>query len=224
VTDDRKSSILAGALLLAGIGAGIMSVVPSVEDPEYLLLVSSNEHEVLRGAFFQFLMAPAYVGFALALYPALRRRAPALALGFVGLRFIAAAFIIFAAVSLPLFVILSRAFVQAGAPESSHFQTIGELMRTGRDLVNHVAMIVSVSLGGLILYALLFRLRLVPRWLAVWGLVATVLAIAASLSVLFGMVPVISPIYLGMNAPIAVHELVFAVVLIAKGLDTTPRV
>jgi hypothetical protein len=84
--------------------AGVFSVVPSVDDPGYLLKVADSRPEVLRGAFFQLLMAPAHLGFALALYPVLRRHHPGLALGFVGCRLVAVAFILCGAISLPLFV------------------------------------------------------------------------------------------------------------------------
>ncbi len=221
--EDRSPSVWAGALILFGMLAGAMSVVPSVESPGYLISASANHHDVFRGTLFQLLMAPAYVGFALLLYPRLRQLEPALALGFVGLRFVAAAFVILAASILPLFVVLSEAFVQAGAPEQSHYQTIGELMRQGRDLINHVAMIVSVSLSGIFLYALLYRQLLVPPWLALWGMTSANLAIAASLLVLLGVLPVISVTYLALNTPMALQELLLAALLIAKGLHSPPE-
>jgi Domain of unknown function (DUF4386) len=218
-SNERRAAIIAGIFVLLGMAAGIFSVVPSVDDPGYLLKVADSGPEVMRGAFFQLLMAPAYLGFALALYPVLRRHHPDLALGFVGCRLVAVTFILCGVISLPLFVTLSRAFIAAGAPEGSQFQVIGELMRTARDLVNHVAMIVALSLGALLFNLLLLRSRLLPAWLAAWGLAGATLAIAASLTVLFGFLPVVSPIYLGMNGPMAVQELVLALLLIVKGLN-----
>ncbi|MBI4917253.1 MAG: DUF4386 domain-containing protein [Acidobacteria bacterium] len=221
--NERRAAIVAGICVLAGMIAGVFSVVPSVDDPGYLLNVADAWPEVLRGAFFQLLMAPAYLGFALALYPVLRRHDPALAVGFIGSRFVAVAFILCGAIILPLFVTLSRAFLQAGAPEGSAFQVLGELLRTWRDLVNHVAMVIASSLGALLFNLLLLRTRLLPAWLAAWGLAGAALAVAASLLVLFGSVPVVSSLYLVMNAPMAAQELVLALLLVVKGFGPAPR-
>jgi hypothetical protein len=217
-SNERRAALVAGIFVLLGMAAGVFSVVPSVDDPEYLRIVADRWPEVLRGAFFQLLMVPAYLGFALALYPVVRRHDPALAVGFVGCRFVAVAFILCGAIGLPLFIALSRAFVQAGAPAGSQFQVIGELMRTARDLVNHVAMVIALSAGALLFDLMLLRTRLLPVWLAAWGLAAATLTIAASLLVLLGVVPVVSPTYLMMNGP-----MVLALVLIVKGLNPVPR-
>jgi hypothetical protein len=113
---------------------------------------------------------------------------------------------------------LSQAFVKAGAPEASDFQTIGELLRTGRDLVNHVGMILVFSIGGLMFYALLYQTKLVPRWLSGWGMVGTAVAIAASLLFMVRVVDLVTSVYL--NFPLALQEMVFAVWLLVRGFNS----
>jgi hypothetical protein len=90
------------------------------------------------------------------------------------------------------------------------FHTIGDLMRSGRDLLNHVGMILALSLGGFLFYALLFRDQLIPRWLSVWGLVGVLMAVLASLLVMFGVSRVRSKAYVLLTVPIAVQETVLA--------------
>jgi len=53
----------------------------------------------------------------------------------------------------------------------------------------------------------------------VWGLLGVVLAIVASLLVLFDLVAVVTPTYLAFNIPLVCQEFVFACWLIAKGFD-----
>lgn len=216
---DRKAAITAGAFLIAGMVAGLLSVVPSIEDPDYLEEVFANKSQVPRGAFFQFLMVPAYVGFALSLYPVLRRYSESLSLGFVGFRVIAGAFHLVGVVLLLLFLPLSQEFARAGAPDSSYFQTLGGLLRAGRDLVNHVAMILALSMSNLILYYAFYRTRLVPQWLSGWGLAGSTLTISASLLLVFRLTGVTAPVYIVLNLPLALQEMVVAVWLILKGLD-----
>jgi hypothetical protein len=118
-----------------------------------------------------------------------------------------------------LLLTLSQEFVKAGAPVSSHFQTIGELLRTGRDLVNHVGVILVLSMGGMMFYYLLYQTKLVPRWLAGWGLVGTAVAIVASFLFMLRVIDLMTSVY--MDFPLALQEMVFAVWLIAKGVNVT---
>lgn len=220
----KKTAVIAGVLMIIGTVAGLLSVVPSIEDPDYLEKVSENTDQVLRGAFFQFLMVPAYIGFALSLYPILRRYSDNLSLGFVGFRIIAGAFHIIGVIILLLFLPLSQEFVQAGAPDSSYFQTLGELLRAGRDLVNHVALILALSMGNLMLYHIFYRSKLIPRWLSGWGLVGVTLTISASLLLMVRFVGVTTPTYIILNLPLALQEMVLAVWLIVKGFNSSATV
>ncbi len=221
MNSNRKIAIIAGVLVIVGMVAGVLSVVSVVDGSDYLIKVSANENQVMTGAFFQFIMIPAYIGFALALYPILRKYNEGLALGFVGFRFVAGMFHLIGVIILPLFMILSQEFIKAGAPDPSFFQTLGGLLRAGRDLVNHVAMILSLSLGSLMFFYVLYQSKLVPRWLSGWGFVGTTLTILASFFVLFRLIDVVTPIYIILNLPLALQEMVMAVWLIAKGFNTS---
>lgn len=221
---DRKATTLAGSFYLLGILAGILSISYAVDDPGYLVKAASNENGVLIAGFFHFLMAPLYVGIAVVLYPILKEFSPGLALGFVSFRLIAGVFVIMGVVILLSILSLSREFVKAGTPDLSYFHIIGGLLQNGRDLVNHVAMILSVSTGGLMFYYLLYRTRLVPRWLSGWGIMGAMLAMAASMLYFFRLIGIITPMYLILNIPMALQEIIFAVWLIARGFDQTADV
>lgn len=216
---DRLAAILAGALYFLGLVAGVLSVVPVIDLPDYLTQVSAHSGQVTWGAFFQFLMMAAYVGTAIALYPILKRHNEGLALGYVGCRLVAATFVAIGVILLLLLLTLSQEFIKAGAPASSHFQTIGEILRTGRDLVNHVGMILVLSMGGLLFSFLLYQSNLVPRWLSGWGLAATAVTIVGSLLFMFRAVELLTSVFT--NLPLALQEVVFAVWLLAKGLDSS---
>lgn len=216
---DRTATILAGVLYFLGLVAGVLSVVPVVDPPDYLVQISANAGQITSGAFFQFLMTAAYVGMAITLYPILKKYNESLALGYVGFRLVAAAFIVIGVILLFLLLALSREFIKSGAPNPSHFQTIGELLRTGRDLVNHVGMIVVLSMGGLLFYYLLYRTKLVPRWLSGWGLVGTAATITASFLFMFHAIDLFTSVYI--DFPLALQEMVFAVWLLAKGFNSS---
>ncbi len=221
MNSNRKVAAVAGWLYVLGFITGILSVAYAVDAPDYLVKAAANANEVMTAAFFHLMMAPAYVGIAIALYPVLRQYHPHLAFGFASFRVIAGGFVILGVIFLLQILTLSQEFVRAAAPEAAYFQTLGVMLQTGRDLVNHIAMILAVSLSGLMYYALLYQKRLVPRWLSGWGLAGTTLTIFATLLVMFRLISIITTSYLVLNIPMALQEIVLAVWLIVKGFSQT---
>jgi len=73
---------------------------------------------------------------------------------------------------------------------------------------------IAFSLGALMFYYLFYQSRLIPRWLSVWGLAGAVLYVAAPLLDMLGHGFGI------LQAPLAVAEIVLAVWLIARGLNS----
>lgn len=213
----RRGATTAGVLVFAGMAAGLMSVVPVLEQDDYFGALPTRSTEVVSGALFQVLMIPAYAGFALALYPSLRRVSAGLAAGFLGFRLMACSFHLLAAAMLPLLLSLAQGYGTA-APDGATYEIVAETLRRARDLVNHVAVIVSLGLGDLLLFTLLYRWRLVPRWLSLWGLCGAGLAILASLLVLSQALEVVAAPYLSLNAPLALQSLVLGAWLIGRGL------
>ncbi|MFF4415757.1 DUF4386 domain-containing protein [Streptosporangium sp. NPDC001559] len=217
---NRRAAAVAGTLVIVSMIAGVLSIVPALEEPRPLALVSAHESQVIVGAVAQSIMIPAYVGFALCVYPALRAENEALSLGFLGFRLIAATFHFIGVIILPLFLVLGHEFAEAGASDASRLEVLGELLRTARDLVNHVALIIALSLGDLLLFRVLWRSRSVPRWLSGWGFLGIGAAMSASFLVLLRLTDVATPLYLTMNAPLGLQNLVFAVWLMTRGFTT----
>ena len=219
MNSNRKRTIIAGSLYFIGTIAGVLSIAPAVDASDYLLKASSNANLVLLGALFQFIMTIAYVGFAITLFPILRKYMESLALGFLSFRIIAAVLNIIGFIILLLLLSLSQQFLKSGTPDLSYFQTLGDLLRKGRDFVNHVAMILSTSIGGLMFYLLLFKTKLVPRWLSIWGFTGTLFTIFASILIMFQKIDIITSTYIVLNLPLILLEIVLAIWLIATGID-----
>jgi len=69
-------------------------------------------------------------------------------------------------------------------------------------------------LGGLIFYSLLYRLKLIPNWLSICGVVAMIMLLIANI---FGLLGEGSALMILLAFPIALQEFVLAIWLIAKG-------
>jgi hypothetical protein len=220
MNSNRKATVIAGSLYIAGTVAGVLSISTATDAPDYLVKASANANQVLSSALFQFIMTIAYLGFAIILYPVLRKHIESLALGFLSFRIVAAVLNIAGFICLLLVLSLSQQYVKADTQNLSHFQTLGDLLRAGRDFINHVAMIFATSIGGLLFYLLLYKTKLLPRWLPLWGLFGTILTILASLLVMFRMIDILTSIYMVLNLPLILLEIVLAIWFITKGFDS----
>ncbi|MDO8963955.1 MAG: DUF4386 domain-containing protein [Coriobacteriia bacterium] len=215
----RRAAIAAGVLFLVGTAAGALSIVGAADGADYLRLVAANGTQVTLGALFQCITAAAYVGVAIVLHPVVKRYGPTAAAGFLGFRIAAGVLNMLGALVLLLLFDLSVRYVGAGAPVMSYFQTLGDLLRTTRDGLNHVAMMFVLMAGDAMYYAVLYRAQLVPRWLSLWGFAGLALTVIASVLVLGGVIEVVTPVYAGLMTVLALQQMALAIWLIAKGLD-----
>ncbi|TAL59781.1 MAG: DUF4386 domain-containing protein [Bacteroidetes bacterium] len=220
MNSNRKKTIIAGTLYIIGTIAGILSIAPAIDASDYLLKASANSNQVLIAALFQFIWTIAYAGFAITLYPILRKLMESLATGFLSFRIIAAVLNIIGFIILLLLLSLSQEFVKTGTPDSSYYQTLGDLLRSGRDFMNHIAMILTSCIGSLMFYYLLYQTKLIPHWLSLWGLLGTVFAVFASFLIMFDIIDIITTTYFVLFLPLILLEIVLAIWLIAKGFDS----
>jgi hypothetical protein len=159
----------------------------------------------------------AVVGIPVVMFPILKKYNEALSLGFFSLRFIEAISTIVHSLILLTLLTLSQEFVIAGAPDASHFQTLGTLLLAVR-LGEGVFAGIAFSLGSLMFYYLLYKSKLIPRWLSGWALIGAILFLASSFLPLFGY-GARSMIYILLNVPGGLQEMVLAVWLIVKGFN-----
>ncbi|MCP3775778.1 DUF4386 domain-containing protein [Paenibacillus sp. MZ04-78.2] len=214
----RRSAVITGVLLITGLVTGIFSVVPVIDGADYLVKASTNENQVLVGAFFQLLMVVAYVGIPILMYPILSKHNNGLALGSVAFGIISGVFIIFGVIILLLLLTLSHEFAKVGTLNVSYFQTLGGLLREGRDLVNHVATTLAFVLAMLLFNCIFYQIKLVPRWLSASGLIGSTLSILASLLFMIRFIG-LDATYMMLNSLIAFQQLVLAIWLIIKGFN-----
>jgi hypothetical protein len=109
---------------------------------------------------------------------------------------------------------VSEAFIVAAGPSAPVYEGIRSLALAANSWAGKLATVAFIS-GAIVLYTLLYRSRLVPRFIAVWGLVAVALLIVANLlavDVTAGFQPAAL-----LFAPIALNELFLAGWLIVRG-------
>jgi hypothetical protein len=220
----RRNALAAGVLLIIGtVASAVLANIvmgSSLRDPLDLARIAGDPTPVLLGALLHLVGAAACPGIVLALYPALRAVSPTLALGSVAFRIIEATFYVIGVVGLLVLVSLGREAVATGASDASFFAHAGSMLLATRSWLGFVAGATFAAVGTLLYDLALYRSALVPRWLAGWGIVATVAMLVAVVLALFGIAAPLSTIHIGLNLPIAVQEMVLAGWLIARGFNT----
>lgn len=219
MTDSRTQTRRAGLLMLAGITAGIFSVAPSVDSPEYLTEAAGHSGAVTSAAVFQIAMSLAYIGIAVLLYPVINRFGSGLSIGFLSFRIVAVSLSLMGTVLLLSVLALSREYSQNPLPDTSAAHALGNVLKTSRDVINHVCMVLVLCTGNVLLCALLFQSKLLPRWLSVWGIIGACSAAGAGLLFLFGKVSIFTAEYLALNVPAAMHEVLSGIWLLVNGFD-----
>jgi hypothetical protein len=224
MNSSRKTAIIVGVLFIIGTVAGILSVVFTssiLYAPDYLVTVSANETQITIGALFVLIMGFSLAMIPLIMYPILKKQNEALAIGYIVFRgALETVTYIAIGVSMLLLLKLSQEFVYTGASNASYFQTLGILLLKARDLAS-LNTIFIFGLGALMLYYLLYQANLIPRWLSIWGFIATIAHLATGLLMIFGLQKETSVLNTIMNFPILLQEMVMAVWLIVKGFNST---
>ncbi len=188
-TDKRTARIVGALFLIAMVTslAGGIWLESVLSTPDYLTTVSANQAQVIIGVLLELTNAAAVVGIAVVLFPVLKKYGEALALGYVGLRVVEAAVLVAAVVSPLLLITLSQEYVTGGASDAAYSQTLGTLIGAARAHMAGLLVPIFFSLGALLLYSLLYRSRLVPRFISIWGFIAVAAVLAWNLSETFGM-------------------------------------
>ena len=208
---DRKAAVWIGVLYIIGTVALVLSLVVTgavLTGPAYLAQVAAQPNQLAVGALLVLL-----AGFALAMVPVVfwpigRRYDETLAMGYVVFRG-AIETVIYIATALGWLLLVALSTQPDAGP-------IAGLVRTIEAVAWDQLVAIPFVLGALMFYVLLYRSRLVPRWLSAWGLVGAALYIVPPLGNMFGL-------SLGvLMVPLAVQEMVLAVWLIAKGFNPVP--
>jgi hypothetical protein len=174
------TSIAAKALFVSGVGGTFtaLSFTPG----------AINETSVYAGVILEFLLIVANIGTAVVLYPIVKRLSEGLALGYVAARVVESTFILVGLMSIVSLVSVSSAFAGATGAEAAALAAQGSSLAATYDWAFLFGPGLVVGLGnGLILGYLMYRSGLVPRRMAMFGLVGGPLLILSFGLILFGV-------------------------------------
>ena len=214
-TSTRKIAMTAGIFyLLTFVSIPTLSLYRSIHDPNYILSPGPDTN-VFIGVILELIVALTGIGTAVALYPLLKKQSGSVALGLVGSRVLEAGTIFAGAAFLLSIVTLRQSGVGADALMT------GQALVTLYDRIFLVGQGLIPAVNDLLLGYLLYKSRLVPRTLALIGLVGAPMLVFGNISVLLGLIGQRDPSTLLFAIPVALFEFSLGILLVVRGFNTS---
>jgi hypothetical protein len=222
----RRTAFVAGLLFIitfvTSIPAALVLYTPVLDHANYILGAGAD-NRVALGALLEMILIIANIGTAVVLFPILKRQNEALALGYVTARLIESAFIAIGILSLLAVVTLRQDVGGAGAAGADSLVTVGRSFVAIHDWTFLLGPGWVVGVGnGLLLGYLMYRSGLVPRGMAMLGLIGGPLIIASGTAVLFDVFEPGSGPQVIATIPEFFWELSLGIYLIVKGFKPSP--
>lgn len=207
-----------GVLFLAGMGVYIVGnvLIQSIlAAPNHLSTVPANSMLLTIGAMLMLMAAIFDAAHGILMLPVLKQYNEPIAFGYLGYRIVDAVLLAIGVVFLLLQIPLGREYLKAGSPDASYLQALSTLSTQAHLYAYEIGMI-AVGLAGLMLCYIFYRAKLVPRPVAVWGLVGYASLLCGSVLQVLGF-----DLRLIHTIPGGLWELFIGVWLIVKGFNSS---
>ncbi len=221
---DKQLVKLAGVLLLVQMITAVLSY-SVILDPilygskDFLAEVASNSTKVRIAALLDFITTISCFGIAVLLFPVLKLHSERIALWYVGIRLSEFVTLVVSGIFLLTILSVGQNYIKAGIPESSYLETVGKQLLNARMHTQNLNLL-AYCFGTSMFYYLLFKSRLVPRFISIWGMIGVIGILTEILMSIFGYSTGSLVYILGM--PMGLNEVFLGIWLIVKGLNSPP--
>jgi len=191
-------------------------MIKSVLDaPNHLATISASAMTVAFGAILWLLAVVGDAGHGVLMFPVLKQHSERMAIGYLAARIVDAIFIAVMVLFMLIQIPLGSEFLKATAGDASFLQALSAVSAQASQYAYQIGMS-ALGVSGLMLCYTLYRAKLVPAWLAIWGLVGYAI-------ILVGMVSAVMGSGLGdlSSIPGGLWEVFIGVWLIAKGFSSS---
>ncbi len=217
----RMTAIVVGVVYLVGFVVGIGGEIlfnSVLGQPNYLATLSANSLTVAIGAVLWLMAVIGDAAHGVLMFPVLKPHGERLAVGYLAARIMDALFIAIMVIFLLLQIPLGAEYLNAAAPDVAYLQSLGRLLTQGQLYAYQIGMS-TLGVSGLMLCYTLYKANLLPRWLAIWGLVGYAVIFCGMLSEIMG-----SGLGLASSLPGGLWEIFVGGWLIVKGFKATVAV
>ena len=214
----RTTAIIVGVVYLAGFVVGIggeILIQPILGAPDRLSTISANSMTIAIGAILWLMAVVGDAAHGVLMFPILKQHNERIAVGYLAARIVDAIFIAIMVLFILIQIPLGSEYLKAAAPDAFYLQALSTVFVQANQYAYQIGMS-TLGLAGLMLCSALYRAKLVPRWLAVWGLVGYAIILCGMVSEIMG-----SGLGLVSSLPGGLWEVFIGVWLIAKGFNAS---
>jgi hypothetical protein len=220
----RRSATIVGWLFIVTYVTSISAKVgfyPPLFDGNYVT-GPGEDSRVLWGAFAEAILIVANIGSATALYTVVKHRYPNLGLSFIAARIMESVFIGVGILAVLTVVTLRQDYAAADDQSAAGLAAVGNAFIAMQEWTFHLGPQLVVGVGnGCILGWMMFRTGLVPRRLAMFGLVGGPLLIISGSAAILHLIEPGGAIQNLSAAPEFIWELGLGIYLVVKGFKTS---
>ncbi len=217
----RTTARVVGVVYLAGfvVGIGGEILIQSILGaPNRLAAVSASSMTLAIGALLWLMAVAGDAAHGVLMFPVLKPHNERIAVGYLAARILDAIFIALMVLFVLIQIPLGSEYVKAAAPDAFNLQALSTVSVEASQYAYKIGMS-TLGVSGLMLCYTLYRARLVPRLLAVWGLVGYAIILCGMVSDIMG-----SGLGLVSSIPGGLWEVFMGVWLIVKGFNASASV
>jgi hypothetical protein len=214
----KKTARIVGIVYLAGFAVGLSGngLIQSIlGSPDRLSAVSTNSMMLTIGAILWLMAVIGDGAHGVLMFPLLKKHSERMAYGYLAARIVDAVFIAVMVIFILLQIPLGREYLKAAASDTFYFQSLSNISEQVSQYAYQIGMS-ALGISGLILNYTLYKTKLVPRFLALWGLVGYAIIFFGMLSETMG-----SGLGLVSSIPGGLWEVFTGVWLIVKGFNSS---
>ena len=214
----RTTARILGAVYLAGFVVGIVgnTLIQSVlGGPNHLSTVSAHSMTLAVGAVLWLMAVAGDAAHGVLMFPILKQHNERIAFGYLAARIVDAVFIAVMVLFILLQIPLGSEYLKATAAEARYLQALSSVSVQASQYAYDIAMS-TLGIAGLMLCYAFYRTTLIPRWIAVWGLVGYAIIFCGMVSEIMG-----SGLGLASSIPGGLWEAFVGVWLIVKGFNSS---
>jgi hypothetical protein len=214
----RTTAKVVGIVWLAGFILAVVGnrlILSILGTPNPLSAVAANSMQVAIGGMLMLICAAAEVALGVLMFPVLKRHSERIALGYFGSKILDAVFFAVWVIFLLIQIPLATEYLETAALDTSYLQGLSTVFIQMSQYAYQISQI-AVVLAGFLLCYIFFKTKLVPRWVAVWGLAGYAVLLGGSVLEILGF-----DLQLVQTIPGGLWELFICVWLIAKGFNSS---
>jgi hypothetical protein len=214
----RTTAKVVGVVYLAGFVVGIggnIMIQSKLGAPNHLSTIFASSMAVAVGALLWLMAVVGDVAHGVLMFPVLKQHGERIAIGYLAARIVDAAFIAVMVLLLLLQIPLGSEYLGTAGASAPILQALSNVSVQASQYAYEIGMS-ALGLAGLMLCYTLYRAKLVPQFLAVWGLVGYAIIFLGMASAILG-----SGLGFASSLPGGLWEVFMGVWLIVKGFNSS---